>query len=576
MRVKVTKNKNSQSFYVIKDVNVNGKRTTKIVAALGNEAQLRKAHPDYEPLIWAREQAKILTQKEKNNLATSIKKFSAAKLIEKDKQRSFNVGYLFLQDIISKLGLKRACQHIQKATKTEYNLYNILALLIYARILAPGSKKSSLAYMKEMLGVEVPKLHDLYRALSLLAEHKEELVSASYHHSTDIKPRDTRVLYYDCTNFYFEIEAAEDMKQYGVSKEHRPNPIIQMGLFMDANGLPLSFTLFDGNKNEQPSMKPLEKKIMRDFKLSDFVVCTDAGLSSNQNRRYNSFGNRHFVTTQSIKKLKKNLKEWALDPNGWQKPGNKQEYNLNELDLENDDSVYYKMRPINENDLEQNLFVTFSPKYLRYQRQIRQGQIDRAIKQANSKQRRKRSNPNDPARFIKEKHFTKDGEKANQVQYLIDEDKIKKEALFDGFYGICTDLEASPLELIKINKNRWEIERCFREMKTEFQARPVYLRREERIKSHFLVCFLALLVFRLFKQEVPGYSSYELAKTLRQFNLAEINPGDYIPIFQRTDLTDKIHKSFGFRLDRELITQKYFKKICQQTKKEKKYAEIQA
>ncbi|WP_232805031.1 transposase [Lactobacillus crispatus] len=138
--------------------------------------------------------------------------------------------------------------------------------------------------------------------------------------------------------------------------------------------------------------------------------------------------------------------------------------------------------------------------------------------------------------------------------------------MFDGFYGICTDLEASPLELIKINKSRWEIERCFREMKTEFQACPVYLRREERIKSHFLVCFLALLVFRLFKQKVPGYSSYELVKTLRKFALTEISPGDYIPIFQRTDLTDKIHESFGFRLDRELITQKYFKKIFNQTK----------
>lgn len=574
MRVKVTKSKNSKSFYIIKDVNVDGKRTTKIVASLGNEIQLRKEHPDYEPLAWAKAQAKLLTQKEKLNQGSLIKNFSAVKLIEKDKQRSFNVGYLFLQDILSQLGLKQACKKIQTQSRTKYDLYNILALLIYARILSPASNKSSLAYMQEMLGVEVPSLHDVYRALSLLSEHKEELVSASYHRSIYVNPRDTRILYYDCTNFYFEIEAAEDMKQYGVSKEHRPNPIIQMGLFMDASGLPLSFTLFDGNKNEQPSMKPLEKEIIQDFHLSDFVVCTDAGLSSSQNRQYNSFNNRHFITTQSIKKLKQSLKDWALDPSGWQKPNAQEEYNLNDLNLETDDSVYYKIRPINENGLEQNLFVTFSPKYLRYQRQIRQGQIDRAIKQAGSKQGVKRNGPNDPSRFIKEKHFTKEGEKASRVQYLIDEERIKKEEMFDGFYGICTDLEASPLELIKINKNRWEIERCFREMKTEFQARPVYIRREDRIKSHFLVCFLASLVFRLFEQKIPGYSSCELVKTLRQFNLAEISAGDYIPIFQRTDLTDKIHDSFGFRLDYELITQKYFKKIYKQTKKEEKYAKI--
>lgn len=208
----------------------------------------------------------------------------------------------------------------------------------------------------------------------------------------------------------------------------------------------------------------------------------------------------------------------------------------------------------------------FLLKYLRYQRQIRENQINRAIKQANSKQKGRKNNPNDPARFITEKHFTENGEKADKVQYVINKDQIKKEEMFDGFYGICTDLEASPLELIKINKSRWEIEHCFREIKTEFQACSIYLRREERIKSHFLVCFLALLVFRLFKQKVPGYSSYELVKTLRKFALTEISPGDYIPIFQRTDLTDKIHESFGFRLDRELITQKYFKKIFNQTK----------
>lgn len=486
-----------------------------------------------------------------------------AKLIAKGEQRTFNVGYLFLQEIVSKLGLKKACKNIQKKTRTKYDLYNILALLIYARILFPASKQSSLTYIKDMLGVKEPELHDIYRSLSLLAQHKEALVSAAYHHSTKVRPRDTRILYYDCTNFHFEIEAAEDMKQYGVSEEHRPNPIIQMGLFMDANGLPLSFTLFDGNQNEQPSMKPLEKEIIRDFKLSDFIVCTDAGLSSKQNRQYNSLGNRHFITTQSIKKLKKSLKEWALDPNGWKKPNSKQEYNLNKLDLDNDDSIYYKMRPINEDKLEQNLFVTFSPKHLRYQRQICENQINRAIKQANSKQKGRKNIPNDPARFITEKHFTENGEKADKVQYVINKGQIKKEEMFDGFYGICTDLEASPLELIKINKRRWEIERCFREMKTEFQACPVYLRREERIKSHFLVCFLALLVFRLFKQKVPGYNSYELVKTLRKLALTEISPGDYIPIFQRTDLTDKIHESFGFRLDRELITQKYLKNFNQ-------------
>lgn len=504
MRVKVSKSKNSNSFSIIKDISVNGKRTTKIVKTLGNEQRLRREHPDYEPLTWAKLQAKKLTSQEQSDQEQLIRKFSAAKLIDKDKQRVFNVGYLFLDAVFSQLGLQAGCRQIQSRTSTHYNLYDILAMLVYARILSPASKRSSLEYAQELLGFPTPGLHDIYRALSLLADKRDQLVSQVYHHTSKLATRDTRVLYYDCTNFYFEIEEAAGLKQYGVSKEHRPNPIVQMGLFMDANGLPLDFCLFDGNKNEQPSLKPLEKEILRDFKLSDFVVCTDAGLSSAANRRYNSIANRHFITTQSIKKLKKHLKEWALDPNGWRKPQGKKEYSFEQIDFAHDDAIYYKMRPINEKGIKQNLFVTFSPKYLRYQRQVRQGQLDRAIKQAQTKQSVARRNPNAPARFITVKHYTAAGEKAEQVQYLINREKIKEEEQYDGFYGICTDLQASPVELIKINKSRWEIERCFREMKTEFQARPVYLKRDDRIEAHFLTCFLALLTFRLLKQKLPG------------------------------------------------------------------------
>src|SRR5699024_6624688 len=278
----------------------------------------------------------------------------------------------------------------------------ILALLIYMRILHPTSKKGTLERADELLESHQVEPQHMYRALDILAEESDVIEQNVYKHSKEIVERKTELLYYDCTNFYFEIEEAEGLKQYGMSKENRPNPIVQMGLFLDGSGLPLAFVINPGNQNEQPTLKPLEKRIIKDFKLSKFVVCTDAGLSSYENRLYNSMSDRAFVTTQSIKKLKKHLKEWALDPTGWQVAGKetngrkKQTINLNDLDIETDSQVYYKERWIKENDLEQKLLITFSPKHKRYQEYIRERQIDRAQKKVDnpsSIEKKKANNP---------------------------------------------------------------------------------------------------------------------------------------------------------------------------------------
>lgn len=580
MRIKKSVSKNSVSYSVIENVrDINGKSTTKVVEALGNEEQIRKNHPGVDPEEWAREYAKKLTEEKKKKSETIMIKYNPNKSIPKEKKRSFNVGYLFLKSIYHQLKLDTICKEISERRNFQYDLNKILALLIYMRILHPTSKKGTLERADELLESHSVEHQHMYRALDILAEESDVIEKAVYKNSTAIVERKTELLYYDCTNFYFEIEDADGLKQFGMSKENRPNPIVQMGLFMDGSGLPLAFVINPGNQNEQPTLKPLEKRILKDFQLSKFVVCTDAGLSSHENRLYNSMSDRAFVTTQSIKKLKKHLKEWALDPSGWcivdstqttTKKKKKPAINLNDLDLEKDTHVYYKERWMNENGLEQKLIVTFSPKHKRYQAKIREKQIERAQTKVNNPSRIEKQRANDPDRFIQSTHVTDDGEIARKSNHTINSKRVDEEAKYDGFYGVCTNLESTPEDIVKINQRRWEIEESFRILKSEMRTRPVFLQKDERIKAHFLVCFLSLLSYRLIEKKIDDSATCcEIIQTLRDMRVLEATSEGYIPTYTRTDLTDKLHDVFGFRTDTEIVSIQKMKKILKQVKKHK-------
>ena len=331
------------------------------------------------------------------------------------------------------------------------------------------------------------------------------------------------------------------------------------------------FSVFDGKQNEQPSMTPLEKKIIKDFDTSDFIVCTDSGLSSTANRKFNSIQGRNFITTQSIKKLKSFLQDFCLDDDGWYLPGSNKKYKLSELDEEADyDKVFYKDRWMNENNLEQHLIVTYSIKYRNYQRTIRNRQVERAKKLLEHPSSLSKKNANDPKRFIDQGHCTADGEVANKTITVLNENQINNEARFDGLYAVCTNLDYDVTNIIKINQKRWEIEECFRIMKTEFKARPVYLSKEDRIMAHFTTCFTALVIYRILEKKLnEKYTCEEIMKTLRTMDMM-IAPGEgYIPTYTRTDLTDTLHETFGFRTDYQIISQKNMRKILNQTKKGK-------
>ena len=568
MRLSMSKSKNSTSLYVIRSTYENGVHSSKIIEKLGTVNELSKKLNGQDPIWWAKKYIEELNQKEKEESREVIVKYSPSKVIAKGEQRSFNGGYLFLQQIYHGLRLNKICAEISRKYKFTFDLNSILSRLLYARVIYPSSKLATFQLSTRFIEQPVFELQHIYRALEVIAKEADLIQSALYNNSLKISKRNTGVLYYDCTNYFFEIEQEEGLKQYGVSKEHRPNPIVQMGLFMDGDGVPLAFSINKGNTNEQLTLKPLEEKILSDFELSRFIVCTDAGLASEANRKFNNKGERAFITTQSIKKLKAYLKEWALNPKGWSLDDGTT-YDITELDeTKNKDKVFHKERWIKENGLEQKIVVTYSIKYRDYQRIIRNSQIERAQKTIDSNPGKlKKCNPNDYKRFIEKSHCTADGEVAEHELYSINTELISKEEAFDGFYAVCTNLEDDASAIIRVNQRRWEIEECFRIMKSEFKARPVYLSRDDRIEAHFMTCFISLVIYRLLEKKLNGkYTCQEIINGLREMDFLEMKGDGYIPCYTRTEFTDDLHEAFGFRTDYQIVGTSQMKKIFKGTK----------
>jgi len=591
MKLTVSKSKNSASFYVQKTIRKeNGSVTTITIEKLGNLDEVRTKAKGTDPYVWAQDYVNELNRKEYDEQKEIIVSYSPTKLLKKYEQKAYNCGYLFLQDIFYHLKLDKICTDIKKRHSFEYDLVDILSKLVLTRILFPSSKLAANKQAATFIDQPSFELHDIYRALSVLAEENDFIQSELYKNSQNIMERRKDILYYDCTNYYFEMEEADELRKYGKGKQHQPLPLVGMGLFMDSDGIPLAFDIFPGNQNEQPTLKPLEQKLLRDYGLNQIIVCTDAGLSSKTNRKFNDKSIsgvrlRSFITTQSVKQLPEHLKEFALDPNGWHLIGDDSTYNINDLDIEADyNHIYYKERWIKEDlstrkikqgakPLEQRLIISFSLKYQNYQRKIRQGQIERAEKIIDSgKYKQRPKNQNDPHRFIARSTMTDSGEVCDKEVVFLDTNVITGEEKYDGFYAVCTNLEDMGIdEIVRINKKRWEIEECFRIMKTEFKARPVYLQREDRIKAHFLTCFIALFIFRFLEKKLnEKYTCEEIIRTLKNMILSR--PGEkrgYIPAYTRTDLTDALHEAFGFRTDYEIITDVNMKKILRKTKGKK-------
>ena len=517
LKVNTSKSKNAESFYIKQSyIDSNGKSTSRTIRKLGTLKELLVEHgPTRDDVMaWAKEQARIETEKfeqEKANHCIPIT-FHPNRKIAHGEKRKFQGGYLFLQFLY-------------------FRLTNIFYLT--------------------------------YRALNVLSEECDLIQSELYRNSKSVLKRNDGVLYYDCTNYYFEIEQEDGDKKYGKSKEHRPNPIVQMGLFTDGDGIPLAFSIFPGNQNEQTSLKPLEKKVIEEFGCEEFIFCSDAGLGSENNRLLNHSKKRSYIVTQSIKKLPEEYRTLALNKKGFRCLSDHKAVDLNSLTDDDKEELFYKEEPYSSKKMEQRLLITYSPKYAAYQKEIREKQIERAKAMlSNGRHKKNRKNPNDPARFIDKTAVTKDGEMAD-ILYFLDEEKIAQEAQYDGLYAVCTDLfDDEPKDILKVSESRWQIEACFRIMKTDFSARPVFVQRNDRIRAHFLICFLALFIYRLLEKKLERkYTCEELLSTLRDYEFADVQGQGFIPIYESTKLTDALHEVAGFETDYEFLTKRKMKEI---------------
>lgn len=571
MRLNVRKINDYSYYSIIKDyTDLNGKRTTKIFEKLGNQQQVEERFGKINTIDKIKEYISSLNNKNKEELLK--KEFNPNKRISSGVKRKYNVGYLFLEKIYNQLNMKTICNSIQEKYKFQFDLNEILSYLVFARIIYPSSKLETFKQCHNFIEQPKFKLHDEYRALSYIAKNMDFIQEQLFTNSKKVIDRNSKVIYYDCTNYFFEIDTEDDLRKYGINKQHQPKPQVGMGLFMDGDGIPLSCNIYPGNQNEQKTLIPEENKIVNDFKLdtTKIILCTDAGLASDEIKKFNIQEKRGFVITQSLKKLKEEEKSKALDKSEWRIANDlKHIYNLEQI--ENDetlrekyyDTLFYKIISSETKSVKQDLIVTFNFKYFDYHRNIRNEQIARARKSLEDNQvTRKGKNQNDYRRFITSITSTNTGEVAENTTYSINEDLINEEEQYDGFYALTTNLIGDISSILKIVKGRWEIEESFRIMKHDFLARPVELSREDRIKAHFMTCFISLFIYRILEKKLNyKYTTSEILYTLKNMEILEHKGIGYEPIYERTILTDDLHDLFKFNTDFEIISYKKMKKI---------------
>ena len=598
-RIKISTSKNSKNYSIIEDYYRNGKRTTKIAEYIGSHNKIialaKKEGLDID--TWLKNY--LIKYKREHNIPTEfdeviIKKYSN-KLIPKNIINKFNVGYLFLEDIYYSLKINKIVKNITKKYKFEFNLNEVLSNLVFSRIIYPSSKLKTYELSKNF--IETPKynLENLYRGLTYLNNELDYIQKEIYNNSMTIINRNTRIIYFDCTNYYFDINEEDSLRKYGKGKDGKAKPLVGMGLFMDGNGLPIAMNIYPGNENETKHLIPLQEKIEKDFNLKNkqTIICTDAAMCTDEIKKFNIKNGKSFVITQSIKKLKQEYKNEVFKDEDWRIVGDlTKTYKLSEILNDEEkcqkhyETIFYKIVQTETAHVVQDLIVTFQIKYRDYLRNVRNGQIERAKKKMSSSSKGEKIklsvNPNDYRRLIKEEiskskkkeKNTKatnsiDGEKEEYYYlYSINEDIIKEEEKYDGYYGITTNLIGDIQDILKISKNRWEIEESFRILKTDFDSGTIHLSREDRIKSHFLTCFISLLIYRILEKKLDyKYTNTQIISKLREMEVYEEKGSGYSPSYVRDDLTDDLHKVFNFRTDYEIVSYEIFKKIFTQIKK---------
>ena len=586
MRLKTVSTKSNNNYAIITDYKkLNGKKSTYIYENLGNDQKLKERFGTENTMDKVKEYINSLNQMIKDGKELPVNlTLNPNKQIEKNVNRCFYSGHFFLRKIYYDLGIDKICENIKDKYKFTFDINAVVECLLYARIIWPSSKLSTFEQSRKFIGNYDFDLQHVYRTLTYLSQEINTIQKELFDNSSKVIDRNYKVVYYDCTNYFFYTEE-NDFQKYGISKQHQPHPLVQMGLFMDADGYPFAMNINPGNTSETKTMLPTEEEFLKNYNMagSNIIVCTDAAMCTDEIKKFNIKDGRGFVITQSIKKLNNKLQDFALDRNGWRILGNLMNiYNLDEIEKDEQlkkryfNTIFYKEIECETASVMQTLIVTFSFKYQAYQHNLKAHQLERARKlveetnKKNKKIAKKKDvekiklskNPNDPKRFIKEIKTTDTGEIACNIEYIIDEEIYESEEKYNGLYGITTNLIDDTETIIKVMNGRWEIEESFRIMKDDFDSGTVHLSREDRIKGHFITCFLSLFIYRYLEHQLDDkYTVNEIISKLQEMKLLEHNGKGFEPIQTRDDLTDALHEFLGINTDTEIITYKKIKEI---------------
>ncbi len=613
MKLYYDKRLKDPTYYIQQGFRNGKKTTTKNIKRLGKHSELLLITDN--PLEYAKNEVKKMNEEYRSGRSEFIVTMDFNERIPStdspcSNSTSLNIGYLYLKDIYAKLNLSDFFKSVSSDRKITYDCNKICQLLTYARILDPASKYGT--YDKLDTYYEKPQVEyqHMIRFLDILDRNSDKYLKHLFDNSENIVKRDTSVMYYDCTNYFFETEKPDEeivdevtgeiilgLRQFGISKENKTSPIVEMGLIMDSRGIPISMCIHPGNTNEQLTAVPLEKEVIRMTGNKKFIYCADAGLGSYNIRKFNDMGGRAYIVTQSVKKLGQEIKNIVFNDSNYHLLSNDDAITLKEMRTfdkkdANNLSLYndfaYKVIPANtamdtglyeekvykngrtkkvktKGTLHQYIIVTFSRKMMEYQRTIRERQLERAKKLLRLKDPEKiKKGPNDIRRFLK-------NTSSDTANYVLDMDKIHEEEKYDGFYAVATNLDDSAKDILAVAQNRYKIEDCFRIMKTNFDARPVFLRKPERIRAHFLICYTALLIYRLMEckldDNLTHVTTSNLIKTLRNMNVVNMDDMYYKSIYSGSQTLDALERCFELQLNRKYYRPSDLNKIVKKFSK---------
>lgn len=613
MKLYYDKRLKDPTYYIQQGFRNGKKTTTKNIKRLGKHSELLLITDN--PLEYAKNEVKKMNEEYRSGRSEFIVTMDFNERIPStdspcSNSTSLNIGYLYLKDIYAKLNLSDFFKSVSSDRKITYDCNKICQFLTYARILDPASKYGT--YDKLDTYYEKPQVEyqHMIRFLDILDRNSDKYLKHLFDNSENIVKRDTSVMYYDCTNYFFETEKPDEeivdevtgeiilgLRQFGISKENKTSPIVEMGLIMDSRGIPISMCIHPGNTNEQLTAVPLEKEVIKMTGNKKFIYCADAGLGSYNIRKFNDMGGRAYIVTQSVKKLGQEIKDIVFNDSNYRLLSNDDAITLKEMRTfdkkdANNLSLYndfaYKVIPANtamdtglyeekvykngrtkkvkaKGTLHQYIIVTFSRKMMEYQRTIRERQLERAKKLLRLKDPEKiKKGPNDIRRFLK-------NTSSDTANYVLDMDKIHEEEKYDGFYAVATNLDDSAKDILAVAQNRYKIEDCFRIMKTNFDARPVFLRKPERIRAHFLICYTALLIYRLMEckldDNLTHVTTSNLIKTLRNMNIVNMDDMYYKSIYSGSQALDALERCFELQLNRKYYRPSDLNKIVNKISK---------